>query len=172
MPMKVRNLAIAMLLAVVAIGVFALRGYWWPNRAAQNVDPVLAQAGTTTVTQLMVRKIGASNLLAALGNRPLSWAAIESTNYVVYIQNLRNFGCPEETIRDIIITDIGKLYAKKRAALRAQYPPAPFWQAGDIWSKGGEGNPELHARLKQLEAEQRALVKSLLGVDMDLEWAK
>src|ERR1044071_6397664 len=124
--MKVRNLAIAMLLMGLVVGAIALRTYWWPKRSPQTSEATMLPGGSTTVTQLMVRKIGASNLLAALGNRPLSWAAIESTNYVIYIQNLRNFGCPEETIRDIIITDIGNLYAKKRAALRAQYPPAPF----------------------------------------------
>src|SRR5512147_948695 len=71
---------------------------------------------TNTVTQIAVRKINATNLLAALASRQLSWANLESTNYAIYIVNLRGFGVPEETIRDIIITDIAKLYAQRRAA--------------------------------------------------------
>jgi hypothetical protein len=168
--MKVRYAAIALVLTAVAIGAFVLvRGSWQPR--VQDGYTGDTQLVPNTVTQLMVRKVGASNLFAALGNRPLSWAAIESTNYVVFIHNLRNFGCPEETIRDIIITDIAKLYAKKRAALRTQYPPAPFWHTGDGWTSGST-NPQLHVGLRQLEEEQRALVKELLGVELEVELAK
>ena len=169
--MKVRNAAIAVVLIALGLGAFAFRDYWWSPRAGAERYLTETQSIQNTVTQLMVRKIGASNLLAALGNR-LNWAAIESTNYVVYIQNLRNFGCPEETIRDIIITDIAKLYAKKRAALRSQYPAPGFWQASETWSQGADSNPELQARIRQLDDEQRALVKELLGVNLDLELAK
>src|SRR5688572_30079527 len=63
---------------------------------------------TNTVTQIAVRKLNATNLLAAIASRPANWAALESTNYHVYIANLRAFGCPEETIKDIILTDIAK----------------------------------------------------------------
>ena len=170
--MKVRTVVIAMVLVALGLGVVALRGYWWSPRSAGERYLTETQSVQNTVTQLMVRKIGASNLLAALGNRALSWAAIESTNYVAYVQNLRNFGCPEETIRDIIITDIAKLYAKKRAVLRSQYPAPGFWQASETWSGGSDSNPELQVRLRQLDEEQRALVKDLLGVDLDYELAK
>src|SRR5688500_18534358 len=126
------------LLAVTLMGVVLLR-----RPSAENQAQYLVQTQANTVTQLMVRKVNTSNLFAALANRALNWAAIESTNYVAYINNLRNIGCPEETIRDIIITDIAKLYAKKRAALRTQYPPPPYWQTGDAWNMGVDSNPEL-----------------------------
>src|SRR6058998_1022584 len=68
--------------------------------------PPRARVVTNTVTQIAVRKINATNLLSAfLTNRWLNWRAIESTNYAIYIDNLRSVGCPEETVRDIIITD-------------------------------------------------------------------
>src|SRR6266850_8414157 len=97
---------------------------------------VRTEVVTNTVTQIAVRKINATNnLLAALAGRPLNWRALESTNYVLYIENLRAFGCPEETIRDIIITDVAKLYARHRAELRRQLQPYKFWQPTD--SVGG-----------------------------------
>src|SRR6266481_4686092 len=62
---------------------------------------------TNTVKQIAVRKFNATNMFGE-GFR-LSWSNIESTNYQTYIANLRGIGCPEETVRDIIITDISKL---------------------------------------------------------------
>ena len=45
------------------------------------------------------------------------WRMVESEDYKKYIANLRAIGCPEETIRDIIIADVNKLFAsRKRAA--------------------------------------------------------
>src|SRR5262245_35343538 len=78
--------------------------------------PVKTKVVTNTVTQIAVRKINSTNnLLAALASRTYDWRSLESTNYALYIQNLRIFGCPEETIRDIIITDVAKNYARRRA---------------------------------------------------------
>src|SRR5207249_7992554 len=44
-----------------------------------------------------------------------SWHEIESSDYPTYISNLREIGCPEQTIRDIIIADVNALYSLKRA---------------------------------------------------------
>src|SRR5438105_3314761 len=44
-----------------------------------------------------------------------SWREVESPDYPTYITNLRQIGCPEQTIRDIIIADVNGLYAMKRA---------------------------------------------------------
>src|SRR6516162_1933421 len=35
-----------------------------------------------------------------------SWRDVESPDYPVYIANLRAIGCPEQTIRDLIIADV------------------------------------------------------------------
>src|SRR5438128_2205669 len=44
-----------------------------------------------------------------------SWRQIESADYPTFILNLREIGCPEQTIRDIIIADVNALYSFKRA---------------------------------------------------------
>jgi hypothetical protein len=45
------------------------------------------------------------------------WSQIESTDYRTYVANLRSIGCPEQTIRDIIATDIHTVYAAQLAQL-------------------------------------------------------
>src|SRR5688572_1482744 len=155
------------LLAIVAYMVHALK--FNPNVIA---GPVKNTIVTNTVTQIAVRKINATNLLAALSNRPLNWRALESTNYVLYIENLRNFGCPEETIRDIIITDVAKLYARRRGELRTQLHPYRFWQTADPLTGVPSASPELQLQLRGLDKEQRQLIRDLLDVDFRAEMAK
>src|SRR5439155_13967537 len=118
---------------------------------------------TNTMNQIAVRKVNSTNLFAMIPGS-ISWASIESTNYSTYIKNLRDIGCPEETVRDIIITDISKLFAKRRPALQAQLQPYRFWQTGDALQNDYSSNPELQRQLQELDKEQRGLVKQLLGV--------
>ena len=153
------------LLAAVGYLVYQLQtGSGWVQPLAQGT------VVTNTVTQIAVRKINATNLLDALSKRPLNWSAIESTNYAVYIKNLQGIGCPEETVRDIILTDVAKVYAKRRAALRSQGRPFRFWHTGDV-SEGGS-NARMQRQLHEVDREQRELIRELLGVDFQTEMAK
>src|SRR5690349_610511 len=43
-----------------------------------------------------------------------TWHEVESDDYVSYIKNLRAIGCPQQTIRDIIVADVNQLYAHRR----------------------------------------------------------
>jgi len=132
--------------------------------------PVRTKYVTNTVTQIAVRKINATNsLLNSLAGRLINWQSLESTDYIAYIQNLRSFGCPEETIRDIILTDIARLYAKRRAQLRAQSPAPKYWQTGDAQAAVP---PEIRQKLRELDKEQDTLVRQLLGVSFRTELAK
>src|SRR5882724_337599 len=44
-----------------------------------------------------------------------TWQQVESDDYPSYVANLREIGCPEQTVRDIIIADVNAVYARKRA---------------------------------------------------------
>jgi len=168
--MNSRMLSLAMVavnlgLAVTLVYLIATFG-----SAGKFSAPVRTKYVTNTVTQIAVRKINATNaLLSNLAGRLINWQSLESTDYVAYIQNLRLFGCPEETIRDIILTDIARLYAKRRAQLRAQIPAPKYWQTGD--TPAGVP-PDIRRQLRELDKEQETLVRELLGVSFRAELAK
>ncbi|HWD91540.1 MAG TPA: hypothetical protein VG938_04240 [Verrucomicrobiae bacterium] len=50
-------------------------------------------------------------------NPPFQWRQLESTDYHIYISNLRRIGCPEQTIRDIITADVHSVFDKRRQQL-------------------------------------------------------
>ena len=97
------------------------------------------------------------------------WNQIETPDFQQYIANLRAIGCPEETIRDLIIAEINKLYAPKFAALQAQTHDFAYWKPA---SK--KNRQELQKQLDALRVEKKNLIKTLLGIDGDPneQWAK
>jgi hypothetical protein len=172
--MNARQLSLVLLVLnlglLVAVLILAARGRG-RTHAAPGVT-VEGQIITNTVTQIAVRKINATNLLAALANRPLSWRMLESTNYFAYAQNLRNFGCPEETVRDIILTDVVKFYGERRRELRAKATPPEFWRATPNANGVPAESAELSRQLAELDKEENQLLQELLGVDRDTELAR
>ena len=101
-------------------------------------------------TNFVVRKI------------PFSWRQIESADYPTYILNLRDIGCPEQTIRDIIIADVNALYSLKRAT-NLVTSEQQWWRS--------EPDPAVMQvaaqKSKELEDERRALLARLLGTNWE-----
>ena len=92
--------------------------------------------------------------------RPIdfSWLSVESSDYVTYIANLRTIGCPETTVRDIIVADVNQLFARKRNE-DAGAQDQEWWRA----EASQELQRSIRARAGLLEDERRALLTKLLG---------
>lgn len=91
-----------------------------------------------------------------------SWQEVESADYPTYIMNLRNIGCPEQTIRDIIIADVNALYSKKRA-LELVSPEQQWWRSEpdtNVLQVAAE-------KARVLDEERRALLTHLLGLNWE-----
>jgi LysM repeat protein len=130
--------------------VFAAMLTYFARHQGHAVIPALADAsGGTNVrpkVQFVVRK------------QFFNWNQVESPDYPVYIARLREIGCPEETIHDIVIADVNKLYAAKR--LDEVPGPQQEW-----WRSTPDTNLIAAAAAKsaQLDQERRALLTTLLG---------
>ena len=99
-----------------------------------------------------------------------TWAMLESEDYKDYIARLRAIGCPEQTIRDIIIADVNSLYGRKIAALRPTSADFKFWKTNDREARTAQRDRE--RKQEELERERNKLIKELLGVDLDTELGK
>jgi HAMP domain-containing protein len=87
------------------------------------------------------------------------WSQLESGDYPRYIANLRAVGCPEQTIREIIIADVTRQFALQRASLR---PNVPFWASG----KTRRDALTVHRQeVGHLATQERALIQQLLQID-------
>ena len=85
-----------------------------------------------------------------------TWSEVESPDYPTYIANLRAIGCPEQTIRDIIIAEINVLYAKR---LALELPEQQWWRS--------EPDPAVvraaAEKTRELETDRRDMLTRLLG---------
>jgi hypothetical protein len=88
----------------------------------------------------------------------VAWSQVESTNYVDYIQNLRRIGCPEKTIRDIIVADVRALY-QSRQSEPSVTQSGRFWESGYHRTLGAGRRGAMDA----LEIEQTGVIEQLLG---------
>jgi hypothetical protein len=90
---------------------------------------------------------------------------VESADYRQYIKNLRAIGCPEETIRDIIIADVNQLFASKAKERIGPKQEFQFWKTNSADYPAGEA--ERIQKQVELAREKRAILKELLGVDIE-----
>lgn len=99
--------------------------------------------------------------------KSFNWELVESSDYREYIDNLRAIGCPEETIRDIIMADVGKLFDERAKAKRAEEKPYEFWKTGNMFA---EMFKKEHLEEQQAaQAEKKDLLKALLGEDIPVK---
>ncbi|MGE3311653.1 MAG: hypothetical protein AB7O66_16930, partial [Limisphaerales bacterium] len=97
--------------------------------------------------------------------RKFNWEQVESADYRQYIQNLRSIGCPDETIRDIILADVNKLYEAKRKAIRTGTRKFEYWKPGNPMASM-LGDPETLRQMRALE-EEKLKVLTDLGIQPD-----
>jgi LysM repeat protein len=135
----------------VSVGLNVLVVAFWLvsiRRPAQNSGPSLniQPISNRVLTRVVVRK------------QFFSWQELESADYQTYINNLREIGCPEQTIRDIIVEDVNQLFMRRRWA-EVPTPEQQWWRA----------NPDTNAlaaataKLAELDQQRRALLTTLLG---------
>jgi LysM repeat protein len=149
--MRWRALAFSLLAVnlLLAAGWLISKNQWAAKTAAASAEAAKAVQGTSR-TNVVVRR------------QFFSWREVESADYPTYIANLRDIGCPEQTIRDIIIADVNALYARKRATelvtgeqqwWRSEPDPAILQVAAE--------------KSRALEDERRSLLTRLLGTNWE-----
>jgi hypothetical protein len=121
----------------IALNVALAAGFFFLWNSRPGPRPA---AGLRAATNAPVR----DRIVPIYRKQFFAWSELESTNYDIYVANLRDIGCPESTIHDIILADVNKLYDERRA--------------------GADQTPE---RAKALDDERRTLLTRLLGENWD-----
>lgn len=128
--------------------VVALR----PLKEPTVIIPPVIDAGVVDHTNTIVRR------------ENFTWQQVESTNYSLLVKNLRTIDCPEQTIRDIVLSRVNRVFTRRRLN-EIDYPNYEWWKS--------DPDPEIVAAaataVRTLEAQRRSLLTSLLGTGWDLE---
>jgi len=127
---------------------------WHYARQSPAVSDASVAAGTNGSVQHQTRVV--------VRRQFFTWSEVESPDYHTYIANLRDIGCPDQTIRDIILADVNAVYAR-RVATEIHFPTQEWWRSTPDLRLTAQAN----AKLRALDRERRELLASLLGP----EWA-
>jgi hypothetical protein len=100
------------------------------------------------------------------------WSQLESTNYREFIANLHAVGCPESTIKDIIVTDVMRLYAQRRGQYYHNGRPFQYWETNDKRKLTEPQIEERDQQLAQIDKELPAVLRELLGINYERELNK
>lgn len=92
---------------------------------------------------------------------PMNWGKLESEDYRIYIDNLRRIDCPEETIADIIIADVNKIYKQRwQEARQANGGGFEYWKGTAEFGWMSLADRRLY---REIDEERRETLKTLLG---------
>jgi hypothetical protein len=94
------------------------------------------------------------------------WSELAAEDLKVYRDNLRAVGCPEATVRDIILAEINHHFTRKRQALLAD-AQRRFW---DVAARGDDAlEAEWKEPLEKLDEARNALIAEVLGAEREDE---
>ena len=132
----------------------ALAGAWYLSWRAQQLPAPLP------VPTPPPRLVEAPPKTAVVVRRQnFTWDQVESADYVAYIKNLREIGCPEDTIRDLIVADVNEMFTRRRVT-EVPSPEPSWWHTSPDTNATDAVLDKIHA----LDAERRLLLLRLLGL--------
>ena len=154
-----RWLAFSLGLNVLLLAMFFYRAFEKPQHAAFLSE----------ITNRTIRVIPERSTVAEPGStghleviQSFHWSQLESEDYRVYAANLRALGCPEATVRDIIIADVNELYSRRVNELVAPVQ-SRFWELMANQEQFQKVVDEKGKELATLNMERKTLLQELLG---------
>ncbi len=135
-----------------------------PEATVATAAPPVALVAVTnspSAPPTIVRELSRKPTPAA---KSFSWQDVESDEYLAYMGNLRTCGCPEATVRQIVLGDIHELFAQKRLQIAKQNDPQ-WWRPESYYAMTTLPHL-LQERARQLEEDERALIGKLLGEEV------
>jgi hypothetical protein len=159
--MNTRVLLILSISANVLLGAYIV----YQGRGKARAPVASAIDGKAAITPVRPsRNPDTKTVTVTLPATGLDWRGVESEDYKKYIANLRAIGCPEETIRDIIVADVNKLFEQRKREMTGTTNKFQFWKTGTFFTD--MFNEEKLNKHRELAKEKHALLKELLGVDV------
>jgi LysM repeat protein len=146
-------------IALVSLGVNIVLAAVWLSVTDQRADNAAAAAAAAAAAQTSAVPVKTN---VVLRRQYFSWQDIESPDFATYVANLRQIGCPEQTIRDILIAEVNTLYSRRRA-VELVTPDQQWWRS----------QPDTNvlraalAKFRELEAQRRGLLTGLFGTNWE-----
>ena len=170
--MKLRLL----ILVSVALNVLLAVQLYRQNvvRLPATVKPVALHFITNRVLRLPPKPVSVPITVSV--DEPFDWAQIETTDYRQYIANLRAVGCPELTVREMVVAELRDRYSQRITTL-VNSVTGQFWELLVRPEDMEKMVRQKQDELRDLAQERDGLLTDLFGdsnplpIVEDIEWA-
>jgi len=158
-PMKTLLLGVLLALSLAANAAL----YWQrsaTSTAASASSPNVAPAEATALAA--TTKAASGNPVATEADAARiaqAWANLQSSDLTTLVTRLRGAGFSPAMIRAIVAARVQEQFSARRAALFSQREEQPFWKGQRYF------DAKIMAGMRELQREQSALLKQLLGAD-------
>jgi hypothetical protein len=168
--MKTRFVVILFVLnaAILAAGYVFFSDYWG-SQVEQDRQSTQAEL---TAWKARAEYAAVRPPTVVVQTNAFNWSQLESTDYRQYIANLRAIDCPELTLKDIIMTDVMRLYAQRRGQYYQNGRPFKFWETDEKRKLKQSQLADREKELALIDKELPAVLRELLGINYEREMNK
>lgn len=168
----VKSPKIIALLLLLNFGVFGgILYYLWQSRIVTPLSSSGEAIRRSAAAPSRPAPPAATEKIMVVTNS-LRWAQLESEDYKTYIARLRGIGCPEQTIRDIIISDLDKLLAPEIAAVYGRRKELRYWHPEEAEMINDVNPREVFQRQREIDQRKREIIRELINADLSRERMK
>lgn len=143
---------------ITSIGLNLILGVWWlrPAGRGQHSESAGQELGHLAGVRSAERSSSEpSGPPPPAPDRTTPWSRMASTNFLEFAARLREAGCPEETVCDILVPQIGTRFKQLRSNARHQ---------GEFWAMGEERRQIEREEEDQIERAERQELELLDGL--------
>lgn len=167
---KFNRVLLAVNLAMLAaFAYYFVAGVWARRDSAQSLEE---ENAVVHAQEVRIPKSSSAGPETIVVTNQLTWAQLESEDYRAYIQRLRSIGCPEQTIRDIVIADLDKLIAPRLQSVYGRRKDLRYWHSEEEELANNNNHADWKRKERALDREKREIIQQLLGVDLVRERMK
>ncbi|MEQ2008643.1 MAG: hypothetical protein ABMA26_17825 [Limisphaerales bacterium] len=156
-----RGILFAVCALVLAFGLISL--------GRRGPKPSIPSTGPPADNDRVVAKMPKAKPQPVMEAKRFSWREVESDDYRQYVVNLRRINVPEQTLVDIVVADVNRLYVEKANKLKVdnwhtlQYK---YWQVVGAGTTNRAAIRLIGAALEALDRERVRLIGDLLGSEI------
>src|SRR6267143_1193334 len=148
------------LLLIVNFGLLAGMVYFWlRNRPVAEEVASTATEGGAGAEAPTNEPLVITNVQREVITNQFHWGQLESEDYRTYIARLRSIGCPEQTIRDIIIADLDKLFAPKISLASGHRKNLKYWEPEEEELCNDWDPRDIAQKMQEIDRQKREVIQ-------------
>jgi hypothetical protein len=99
----------------------------------------------------------------------ISWRDLQAAELKDFVRKLRAVNCPEETIKDLVLAELNRSFAKQQRSLWSELQNQDYWKPYQRKVDPAEQkkNRDRSKQMQAMQKEKTALIVELFGVDVE-----